>query len=705
MKTYVRLNSSWRSCEQVDDLRLDRDVERRDGLVGDDQLRVQGERAGDADPLALAAGELVRVAVQVGRARGRRPRAAPAPAAASSREPVAVDPERVADDLADPLARVERGVRVLEDHLHLAPERAQLPPRERRDVGAVEESRVPLVGSCSRTSSRPSVDLPQPDSPTMPSVSPRSHLERDAVDGVHELAGRRGERARTNREVLDEVGGLEQHLARSSVPCALAAQRRRRSAGRTAGSRWHASLRPGATRSRSSGRVAQRSNRCRQRGAKRQPSRRRRAARAARPGSRRAGATRGLSTRGIEPSSPHVYGCCGSRKTAAFGPSSTTLPAYITTTRSASLGDDAHVVRDQEDRRAVVALQPLHQLEDLRLDRHVERRRRLVGDQERRVARERHRDHHALAHPAGELVRVVVDAPLRIRDADLREQLDRSRARLALRHRARARAAARRSASRRCRPASATSSDPGRSSRSRRRGRARISSLEQLQQIAPAVGAPGPRSRAFGSRIRRITASIETVLPEPDSPTIPTTSPAASESERPSTARTSPFSVRNETRRSCTSSSGVRAQACEPAGRARRRRDRRWRSRATTKNAAYITRRQDHRKVEVLQRVVRELADAVQPEDDLGEQRGAADERAEVEAEQADEGDQRRAQSVPQHHAALGQPLGARGAHVVLLLRLDQRRAEHACVDADVEHRQRQPREEQRLEPAERRLA
>ena len=51
--------------EQVDDLRLDRHVERGDRLVGDDQLRPQRERAGDADALALAAGELVRVAVVV----------------------------------------------------------------------------------------------------------------------------------------------------------------------------------------------------------------------------------------------------------------------------------------------------------------------------------------------------------------------------------------------------------------------------------------------------------------------------------------------------------------------------------------------------------------------------------------------------------------------------------------------------------------
>src|SRR5439155_4361570 len=51
--------------EQVEDLRLHRDVERGDGLVAHDQLRVDGERAGDADALALAARELVREAVVV----------------------------------------------------------------------------------------------------------------------------------------------------------------------------------------------------------------------------------------------------------------------------------------------------------------------------------------------------------------------------------------------------------------------------------------------------------------------------------------------------------------------------------------------------------------------------------------------------------------------------------------------------------------
>ena len=41
--------------EQVDDLRLDRDVERADGLVGHDQVRVEGERPRHADALPLAA--------------------------------------------------------------------------------------------------------------------------------------------------------------------------------------------------------------------------------------------------------------------------------------------------------------------------------------------------------------------------------------------------------------------------------------------------------------------------------------------------------------------------------------------------------------------------------------------------------------------------------------------------------------------------
>ena len=74
----------------------------------------------------------------------------------------------------------------------------------------------------------------------------------------------------------------------------------------------------------------------------------------------------------------------------------------------------------------------LHQLEDLRLHRHVERGRGLVGDEQLRVADQRHRDHRALAHAAGELVRVVVEPLVRVGDADAVEHLDRALARRGL---------------------------------------------------------------------------------------------------------------------------------------------------------------------------------------------------------------------------------------------------------------------------------
>ncbi len=73
MKRYVSPNSFCSSLEQVDDLRLDRDVERRHGLVEHDQLGIERERAGDADALPLTAGELVREPVRVLGAEADRP--------------------------------------------------------------------------------------------------------------------------------------------------------------------------------------------------------------------------------------------------------------------------------------------------------------------------------------------------------------------------------------------------------------------------------------------------------------------------------------------------------------------------------------------------------------------------------------------------------------------------------------------------------
>ena len=127
--------------EQAQDARPHRDVEHRHRLVGQQQLRLQHHRRGDRDPLALAAGELVREAVEVelGRLQARlherldHERVALRPRCAD-----AVDLQRLGDRVADAVARVERLVRVLVDDLHLAPQRPQLLVRELRDVAAAE---------------------------------------------------------------------------------------------------------------------------------------------------------------------------------------------------------------------------------------------------------------------------------------------------------------------------------------------------------------------------------------------------------------------------------------------------------------------------------------------------------------------------------------------------------------------------------------
>ena len=51
--------------QQVEDLRLHRDVQRGGGLVEHDDVRVRRQGSGNSDPLALAAGELVGKTVQV----------------------------------------------------------------------------------------------------------------------------------------------------------------------------------------------------------------------------------------------------------------------------------------------------------------------------------------------------------------------------------------------------------------------------------------------------------------------------------------------------------------------------------------------------------------------------------------------------------------------------------------------------------------
>ena len=60
-KRYVSDEPLLQLAEEVEDLRLDRDVDGGDGLVEHDEARMERERPCDADALALAARELAGV--------------------------------------------------------------------------------------------------------------------------------------------------------------------------------------------------------------------------------------------------------------------------------------------------------------------------------------------------------------------------------------------------------------------------------------------------------------------------------------------------------------------------------------------------------------------------------------------------------------------------------------------------------------------
>ena len=83
-------------------------------------------------------------------------------------------------------------------------------------------------------------------------------------------------------------------------------------------------------------------------------------------------------------------------------------------------------MRDHDDGRLELVPHPVDEVQNLSLNGHVERRRRLVGDEEVGAQAQAHRDHRALAHPAGELVRVLLRAVFRPWDADPIEHVDRA---------------------------------------------------------------------------------------------------------------------------------------------------------------------------------------------------------------------------------------------------------------------------------------
>src|SRR5712691_721564 len=92
----------------------------------------------------------------------------------------------------------------------------------------------------------------------------------------------------------------------------------------------------------------------------------------------------------------------------------------------AHLGDDTEIVRDKDNRQPGLFLNFPQQTQVLCLDGYIQRGRRLVGNDDVRLTGKRNGTHDTLLHTPAHLMRIVVNAPLRSRDPDLLQGLDRS---------------------------------------------------------------------------------------------------------------------------------------------------------------------------------------------------------------------------------------------------------------------------------------
>ena len=307
-------------AQQVEHLRADRHVERRDRLVAHDQLRLDRERARDHDALALPAGEFVRIARREARlepdhlaaARATRSRRCAAGTMSCSASGSARMSPTVMRGLSDAYGSWNTSCAWRRIGARAGFARARTRPARRSACG-------PAVGSIRRSTSRPTVDLPEPDSPTSASVLPASTVKLDAVDRLHMVASRPAE-ARERRATKCFTSPSASTRAAAHATSLSSGARRQRDQRAAEIDRPAAARRgtpPARTDSgrRSGSRPAARS--CR--------AARRRSRRAGRRADRAAG-----SRRAARP----CRDARGASNSASAGARSTISPAYITATSS-----------------------------------------------------------------------------------------------------------------------------------------------------------------------------------------------------------------------------------------------------------------------------------------------------------------------------------------------------------------------------------
>ena len=273
-----------------------------------------------------------------------------------------------------------------------------------RPLTTVPSSRIsPPVSRWMPSSARPSVVLPQPDSPTRPSVSPAAS-ERDtpATARTGESAARR-QPALATAEQHDDIASLEDR--RHAVTFCRSSARRQLT-------RW----RGASVTSRGSAAAADLGGVRAARGeaaAWRRAERRRHQA---------GDAGEGIGAVGMAGKQRPRVGVAGVGQHLRGGSGLHRLARIHDRDGVAELGDDAEVVRHEQHGDAEFLGERFQQLQDLQLRRDIERGGRLVGDDQRRAAGERAGDHQALALAAGELVRVALEHRLGVGDLHAAQQ-------------------------------------------------------------------------------------------------------------------------------------------------------------------------------------------------------------------------------------------------------------------------------------------
>ena len=202
--------------QQHQDMRLGGDVEAGDDLIGDDEVRLQRQSPRDAGALALATGELVRIAVDERRRQTDEieQRGGTVAAITPALQP-AIDLELARQGHRQRQARIERRLRILEDHLDPRAQRAQRSFRQVADLGAVE------LDAARRRLQQPHQKPPERGLARAGFAHETEHRaarhrEIDRFDDVthHGLAERR---CRSRRIGEAELAGAEQDVAHAGL--------------------------------------------------------------------------------------------------------------------------------------------------------------------------------------------------------------------------------------------------------------------------------------------------------------------------------------------------------------------------------------------------------------------------------------------------------------------------------------------------------